>query len=93
VLEDVTGKPMQAFLVFAHAIRELKKHLLAQLKNAITGAKDNDVLFVLTVPAIWDERAKLFMRKAAIKVHVNIHMNEKLCSFQQGSIVNKSVDS
>lgn len=67
-MEDVIGKPMQAFLVFAHAIRELKKLLLAQLKNAITGAKDEDVLFVLTVPAIWDERAKLFMRKAAIKV-------------------------
>ena len=29
---------------------------------------ENDVLFVLTVPALWDDRAKLLMREAAVEV-------------------------
>lgn len=30
--------------------------------------KISDINFVLTVPAIWDDTAKMFMREAAIKV-------------------------
>ncbi|XP_061181981.1 heat shock 70 kDa protein 12A-like [Saccostrea echinata] len=74
IIEDIRGKPMQALIIFAYAIRELKNNLLEQLRNAITDAKEKDILYVLTVPAIWDERAKLFMRKAAMKAGIDEEM-------------------
>jgi len=33
-----------------------------------TGIKEGDVLWVLTVPAIWDDAAKVFMKEAAKQV-------------------------
>lgn len=29
----------------------------------------DDIYFVLTVPATWDDTAKMFMREAAVQVH------------------------
>lgn len=40
----------------------------------------DDINFVLTVPAIWDDTAKMFMREAAIEVRV-----EDMMTFLQTS--------
>lgn len=40
----------------------------------------DDINFVLTVPAIWDDTAKMFMREAAIRVRV-----EDMMTFLQTS--------
>jgi len=65
---------MPAMTIFSHAIRFLKDHLLSTLQNRATDIYDDDINYVITVPAIWDERAKQFMRKAAIGVrHTTIH--------------------
>ena len=63
------GKSMQALTVFSLAIRYLKEHLQGKLQGAVKGMiQDEDIYFVLTVPAIWDDPAKQFMRVAAEQV-------------------------
>ena len=50
------------------------KYLKGEIMKSInTGQQqrvidENDVLFVMTVPALWDDRAKLLMREAAVEV-------------------------
>jgi len=63
------GKPMQALTVFSLAIRYLKEHLMEKIQKGVMGMiPDEDLYFVLTVPAIWDDPSKQFMREAAEQV-------------------------
>eukprot|EP00105_Crassostrea_gigas_P026536 XP_011447532.1 PREDICTED: heat shock 70 kDa protein 12A isoform X1 [Crassostrea gigas] len=70
---DIRGRKLQAVKVFAHAIRYLKDHLLNSLKTKGKIVKNDDILWVLTVPAIWDDTAKVFMRKAAQEAGIPGH--------------------
>lgn len=63
---DINGRKLEAIKVFAHSIRFLKEHLMEEIKKSIVGATYADIEFVLTVPAIWGDKAKMFMREAAI---------------------------
>lgn len=64
-LKDATGKEMEAIKVFELSIKFLVGDLMKNLKNSYTDIKQSDVEFVITVPAIWDDRSKQFMREAA----------------------------
>lgn len=69
MIEDEQGKPMSALIVFAESIRYLKDQFLQNTQ--VQGLKfdpNNDIHWVLTVPAIWTDRAKQFMREAAKQV-------------------------
>lgn len=55
-------------VIFVHTIKALKTHFENAAKNRGVVFKPEDVLYVFTVPAIWSESAKEFMKKAAIKV-------------------------
>jgi long-subunit acyl-CoA synthetase (AMP-forming) len=59
---------MPALVVFANAIKFLKDNFTATIRNRVPSFKDTDVTYVLTVPAIWDDMAKRFMREAAVEV-------------------------
>lgn len=63
---------MLAVDVFAKVILYLKQHLLSKVKSLDTNMQlsPSDVQWVVTVPAIWDDKAKFFMRKAAEKVAI-----------------------
>lgn len=66
MLKDMAGgKQAKAIKVFAHAIRYLKDHMLNTLEQRGAGIKAKDIDWVLTVPAIWEDPAKQFMREAA----------------------------
>lgn len=71
-LEDINGKTMPAVDVFAKVIWYLKQHLEKQYMKSL-GLKKQfpvaDLQWVITVPAIWDDKAKFFMRRAAEKVN------------------------
>ena len=67
-LEDVTGKSLLAINVFSLFIKALKGHMLEHLLRPVRGIEPHEIKWVLTVPAIWDDSAKLFMRKSAEKV-------------------------
>lgn len=69
-IEAANGKGLQAITVFAHSINFLKDkavHIIRQ-KTEDDSFKVEDVQWVLTVPAIWNPKAKQFMRKAAYEV-------------------------
>ena len=79
MLEDVRHKPMCAMDVFTAAIKALKDHLIEELKRkdrenleqgqeAMANNYEDLIHWVLTVPAIWDDAAKQFMRESAINV-------------------------
>jgi hypothetical protein len=70
LIKDETGKELPAMVVFAAGIRYLKDHMMQSCTERMYGGDMNlhDIRWVLTVPAIWDDAAKQFMREAALKV-------------------------
>lgn len=71
LFDESSTKSVPAKVVFAHGIRYLKEHLMKQLDvRGLRAALDGDeyIQWVLTVPAIWDDKAKQFMREAAKEV-------------------------
>ena len=68
ILEDDSGHPMNAMKVFSESIKYFKDHFVE--KNAHFKLEETDVHWVLTVPAIWKDNAKQFMREAAEQVFV-----------------------
>ncbi|XP_060588440.1 heat shock 70 kDa protein 12B-like [Ruditapes philippinarum] len=65
-LEDETGKKLPAMTVFSLSIEYLRKEIVDTLSNQIVGIFNaSEIGWVLTVPAIWNDAAKQFMREAA----------------------------
>lgn len=74
---DLSGKnKIKVKILFKMAIEYLKDHLLSTLRaKAPSKSKQmfkptvtvKDIHFVITVPAIWDDKAKLIMREAAME--------------------------
>ena len=60
---------MPAIQVFSGGIKFLKDHLFQNFQDRVPLLQDGDIHWVLTVPAIWDETAKKFMRKSAEEVN------------------------
>ena len=65
MLEGDNGLSMPALKVFSESIKYLRRHLENHLHSKQCGLQASDVDWVLTVPAIWTDPAKQFMRKAA----------------------------
>ncbi|XP_053398765.1 heat shock 70 kDa protein 12A-like [Mercenaria mercenaria] len=66
LLEDAKGKQQPAVDVFAKSLYYMKEHLLRAMKTNLGLDPDPlSIRWVLTVPAIWDENSKQFMREAA----------------------------
>jgi len=72
MLEDDAGKQMPAMDVFSACIRYLKDQLFGQSRLQMPKIQESDIRWVITVPAIWNEPAKQFMREAAVKVSNNL---------------------
>ncbi|XP_060575989.1 heat shock 70 kDa protein 12A-like isoform X2 [Ruditapes philippinarum] len=70
-IEDISGKKMPALVIFANAIKFLKDNFFATIRKRVTNITDTDVIYVLTVPAIWDDMAKRFMRDAAVEAGIS----------------------
>lgn len=69
-VKDIRGREMPALQIFTHAVKFMKNHLFNNLEGRGIKVEDSEIIWVLTVPAIWDDPAKQFMRKAAEKVLV-----------------------
>lgn len=73
VIPAANGRTQLAVDVFAHSLTFMKKHLLRAVGAHLGYDPHPDtVRWVLTVPAIWDENAKQFMREAAYRVRTKI---------------------
>ena len=69
-IPDARYKRVPAKKVFAHAIEFLGDEAINFIRQETEDQsfKVEDVLWVLTVPAIWSPKAKQFMREAAYEV-------------------------
>ncbi|XP_074593489.1 heat shock 70 kDa protein 12A-like isoform X2 [Brevipalpus obovatus] len=75
-ISSVGGKKVSALLVFSHSLRYFKNHALNELTNECgTKVADEDIRWVVTVPAIWRQTAKQFMRMAAYEAGLGSHVN------------------
>ena len=69
LIEDETGKQLPALVVFSESIKYLKDTLLEEANKQQTDIRTEDIKWILTVPAIWSDPAKTFMRRAAVEVY------------------------
>ncbi|KAH3893825.1 hypothetical protein DPMN_017977 [Dreissena polymorpha] len=67
-VEDANGRHLPASLVFGKSMQFMKDHAIKNLKEAGVPYKEDDTKWVITIPAIWTDRAKVLMRKAATEV-------------------------
>ena len=65
----MTGKSLLAIEVFGLSIQALTSHMRKLLDKEGTDIKPHEIKWVLTVPGIWPDSAKQFMRKSAEKVY------------------------
>lgn len=80
------GKTMYALNVFSQSIRYLKDAFLRQNNDAGFNWEEQDIRWVLTVPAIWPEEAISFMRKAADKAGI-VEQHLKICLEQEAATI------
>ncbi|KAH3847756.1 heat shock 70 kDa protein 12A-like [Dreissena polymorpha] len=71
LIKEYGGKELEAMHVFAEVIKHLTDCVYQNLHSRIAGVSSDEVLWVLTVPAIWSDAAKQFMREAANKAGIH----------------------
>ncbi|TKS92695.1 Heat shock 70 kDa protein 12B [Collichthys lucidus] len=65
-LEAVNGRRVRAIEVFAHALHFFREHALKEVKDQSSSVLEGEeIRWVITVPAVWRQPAKQFMREAA----------------------------
>ncbi|XP_078341045.1 heat shock 70 kDa protein 12A-like isoform X2 [Crassostrea virginica] len=73
-IEDETGKQLPALVVFSESIKYLKQSLFEEAKKQQTDIRAEDIKWILTVPAIWSDPAKAFMRRAAVEAGIDTNI-------------------
>lgn len=91
LIQDAMGKAMPAEKIFTSAIRFLKDHLLHTISNRGIEFSDNDILWILTVPAVWNEPAKQFMREAAVEAGLKSELLKLALEPEAASVYCKTV--
>lgn len=73
-IEDHMGKPLAALEVFSKSLEYMKEMVLKKISEECEDLVPTveRIHWIVTVPAIWDEFAKQFMRNAAEKVRIGI---------------------
>lgn len=70
-LVAANGLSLPALVVFARALQYFKDSCIFELNElSSTPVTNNDIQWVITVPAIWRPSARQFMRRAAIEVRM-----------------------
>lgn len=71
LIRDIHEKSFKAQQIFVESIRFLRKHFLDKFESRNYDILEDDVCFILTVPAIWSDAAKQFMKEAAIEAEIS----------------------
>lgn len=69
-IDDELGKQLPAIEVFSKSIKYLKDHFTSFFNRTGKDIKDDEIRWILTVPSIWSDSAKFFMRRAAVKAGI-----------------------
>jgi len=67
-INDVRGRSLPAIDVFSAAIGALRQYLMNQVEKRGINLRPDEIKWVLTVPAMWTDKAKEFMRESAEQV-------------------------
>lgn len=67
-ISDVRGRSLPAIDVFSSAIGALMQYLMNQVEKQRINLHQDEIKWVLTVPAMWTDKAKEFMRESAKQV-------------------------
>ncbi|XP_069123375.1 heat shock 70 kDa protein 12B-like isoform X2 [Argopecten irradians] len=73
-ITDESGKSLPAMRIFSKSLEFLVRNAVSQINRAIhqtSQLSEKDITWVLTVPAIWNEPAKQFMREAAVEAGID----------------------
>lgn len=76
VMSEENGKELEAIKVFQYSIQYLKDHLVETVRKTFNDITEDDIRWVITVPAIWNDSAKKFMRQAANQVSFDSGVND-----------------
>lgn len=68
MLEDINGRKMKALDVFACCIEYIKNKVFKRAEEGVSNLQEDEVHWMITVPAIWNESARQFIIAAATKV-------------------------
>ncbi|XP_061188823.1 heat shock 70 kDa protein 12A-like [Saccostrea echinata] len=71
VLKADQGGTMPALIVFSDVILHLKNKIINDICQIKSDVIEDDVLWVLTVPAIWNDEARKFMIRASAKAGIH----------------------
>ncbi|VDI61083.1 Hypothetical predicted protein, partial [Mytilus galloprovincialis] len=64
-IKDIKGHAVPAIQVFANMIRLLKKRAETDITNVYSTPIYHSTMWVLTIPAVWTDKAETFMRTCA----------------------------
>ncbi|XP_052097937.1 heat shock 70 kDa protein 12A-like [Mytilus californianus] len=70
-IDDIKGHPVPAIQVFSSMFSLLKKRIESEIKNIDSRLINNNVQWVLTIPAAWTDRAEFFIRTCAEKAEIH----------------------
>lgn len=65
-VKAIDGKELPAVYVISEIFKNIKDHFLEMLSSKVSF----EIQWVLSVPTIWNDRVRLFMKEAAKKVIV-----------------------
>ncbi|XP_053376860.1 heat shock 70 kDa protein 12A-like [Mercenaria mercenaria] len=65
-ISDVRNKEMRAIEIFSLVIEHIKECAVELIKGSHAGLLEPDIDWVITIPAIWTDSARQFMKEAAL---------------------------
>ena len=77
-VKSADGREMPLMKVIAESLRFISNKAIDKLKDQIGEFNKEKIRWVLTVPALWSEEHKMFMRKAAVEAGIIPHVNSDL---------------
>ena len=78
LFDDNKRRSMLTLTVFSESIKYFKDHFLRNTRNAGLNFREDEIHWVLTIPAIWKNDSKQFMRESTKKVFNNAAQKKKL---------------
>lgn len=86
----IDGREMPLLKVVEHTLRFISTQALSKLKEQVGKIVPAKIRWVLTVPALWSEEHKQFMRKAAVQAQIIDSANSQnllLCLEPEGASI------
>ena len=93
---SIDGREMPLMQVISQTLRYIADKALQKLKEQVGKVVPAKIRWVLTVPALWSEEHKLFMRKAAVEAGIIDNTNASnmlLCLEPEGASIQCREDS